>query len=85
MGNAPGIDTERGRANEEVEGCCCKGLGLFGGGGAREDFLAGGDGGGGGMSVPAARDSEFVVIGGSWNLCVELVLVYVVRLAAMMR
>ena len=51
-----------------MEGCCCNGLGLLGGGTggcAREDFLAGGDGGGGGMSVPAVRDSEFVVIGGS--------------------
>ena len=62
------MEAERGRANEEVEGCCWSGLGAFGGGGGgceREDFLGDGDGGGGGISVPAVRDSELVVIGGS--------------------
>jgi len=69
-GKAPGIVLlceERGRVKSDVDGCCCKGLGISTGVLGREDFLGGGEGGGGGMSVPAARDSEEKGSAGSWK------------------
>ena len=69
-GKAPGIvlvGVESGRAKSDVDGCCCKGLGISTGVLGREDFLGGGEGGGGGMLVPAVKDSEENGIAGSWK------------------
>lgn len=79
-GKAPGIESlceERGRAKSDVDGCCCKGLGISTGVLGREDFLGGGEGGGGGMSVPAVRDSEEKGSAGSWKGIAETLCVYV--------
>ena len=70
VGKAPGIVLlceESGRAKSEVDGCCCKGLGISTGVLGIDDFLGGGEGGGGGMSVPAVKDSEENGIAGSWK------------------
>lgn len=74
IGKAPGMDAESGRAKDEVDGCCCSGLGVAGdfgggdGGCSCGEVLAGGEGGGAGISVPVVSDSEWFLIGGSWNL-----------------
>lgn len=76
VGKAPGIVLlceESGRAKSDVDGCCCRGLGISTGVFGRDDFLGGGEGGGGGMSVPAVKDSKENGSAGSWNaetLCV---------------